>query len=481
MSMNRSALTPCTLATLRRSLSIALTSIVVGEGAAQAAVSIEFLGAAFPTDVSADGAVIVGNYGGNYETFRWTESTGVVLLGMSSVEVLGAGGGTPDVSADGTRISATILGADSTYATQGLWTQGMGWTETMPPPPLDGGILDMSYGSAWGLSGDGEILVGLYWRPGQPGGSAHASGWTPNTRVVDLGGNGHSSRANATNADGSVTVGWAERSDGTWQPTVWTSSGLHTLTPTEAFCEADGVTPDGTTIVGSTYDLAMNEFFAAAWDWNGVTWTERVLGQLPGTSPSGYVVGNGITADGKLVVGYNRFFFGSSTGFLWTEETGMIDVVNFLTENGVTLPPNYDVLSLSAVSDDGKVIVGNGQSTVPPFAPSGFVIRTSGAVGAPLVDGPREESPHILAWPNPTRGAANIALDVPSSTNANVGIYDATGRLVHRVLEGPITAGRRTMSWDGRDGDGAKVAPGVYTVCLESGTLRSTQKIVVVH
>ncbi len=323
--MNRRALAPRLLAVLWRNISIAaIATSFLGEGGAQAAVSFEFLGGpALPTDVSADGSVIVGNYGGNYETFRWTESTGVVLLGMSSVEVLGVGAGTPGVSDDGTKVSATILGVDSTYVTQGLWTQGVGWTETMPPPPSDGGILDLAYGSAWALSGDGEVLVGLYWRPGQPGGSAHASWWTPNTRVADLGSNGGSSRANATNADGTVTVGWAERSDGTWQPTVWTSSGLHTLTPTEGFCEADAVTPDGTIIAGSTYNLATFKFFAAAWDWDGATWTERVLGQLPGTAPhQGYVTGNGITSDGSLIVGYNRFFFGNSTGFLWTEETG---------------------------------------------------------------------------------------------------------------------------------------------------------------
>jgi hypothetical protein len=304
----------------------------------------------------------------------------------------------------------------------------------------------------------------------------------PNDRVADLGSNGGSSRANDTNADGTVTVGWAERSDGTWQPTVWTASGLHTLTPTEGFCEADAVTPDGSTIVGSTYDLHSNEFYAAAWDWDGANWTERNLGQLPGTAPfQGYVTGNGITADGSLIVGYNRFFFGNSTGFLWTEETGIVDVVTFLAQHGVTLPPNYDVTSLTAVSQDGSVITGTGQSMIPPFEPSGFVIRMNGAVGAPLADAGRKDATHVLAWPNPTRGATSIALDLPSAVVGSVEIYDASGRLVQRILEGPITAGRRTLSWDGRDRAGAKVSPGVYTVRLESNALREARKIVVVH
>lgn len=112
----------------------AILELSVLRGAAHSTVTIEYLGPALPTDVSSDGSVIVGNLSGNYETFRWTEETGVVPLGRSSVEVIGVGAGTPDVSADGARVSATILGADSTYATQGLWTEGSGWLETMPPP-----------------------------------------------------------------------------------------------------------------------------------------------------------------------------------------------------------------------------------------------------------------------------------------------------------------------------------------------------------
>ncbi len=127
------------------------------------------------------------------------------------------------------------------------------------------------------------------------------------------------------------------------------------------------------------------------------------------------------------------------------------------------------------------MITGVGQSMIPPFDPSGFVIRMSGSVGAPLVDASGERTTHMLAWPNPTRGAASIALDLPNNIAGSVEIFDATGRLVRRIHDGPITAGRRTIAWDGRDRDGAKAAPGVYTVRLESSTLREAQKIVVIH
>ena len=94
---------------------------------ALADVTLEMIGSGFATSISADGSVIAGNTFGEYETFRWTAGTGIVPLGLATVPVLGTGAGTPDISADGTRISATILGADSTYSTQGRWTEGFGW------------------------------------------------------------------------------------------------------------------------------------------------------------------------------------------------------------------------------------------------------------------------------------------------------------------------------------------------------------------
>lgn len=460
-----------------------LTILGAWSGSVSAAVTIEYLGPVLPTDVSADGSVVVGNLPGNYETFRWTSSTGVTPLGMSSVEVLGVGAGTPNVSADGQKVSATILGQDSTYATQGLWTLGTGWEETMPPVPFDGGLLDQSFGSAWGLSGDGETLVGFYWRPGQTDGSAHASRWSPAGIVTDLGSNGGSSRANAANHDGSVIVGWAERFDGTWQPTVWTSAGRQVLTATEGFCQADAVNPAGTKVTGSTFNLTTLQFSAASWTWDGTTWVEQVLGRLPGTATQqGYVAGQDMTADGSLIVGYNRFFFGNSTGFLWTAQKGIIDVAAFLASRGVTVPTTLDIQNLTAISDDGRVIAGVGQYTTPPFAFEGFLIHVDSAVSAdvaPLASGP---VPHISLSPNPSGGATRVTLELPgATTSGNLSIYDSAGRVVRDWGANLVPSGRRQFEWDGRDANGYAAAPGVYFVCWNDMNSTASEKLVLIR
>ncbi|MBZ0269627.1 T9SS type A sorting domain-containing protein [bacterium] len=448
----------------------------------RADVSVEMLGTFFGTSISADGTVLACNTQGTYEACRWTQATGLVPLGMSSVAVLGRGAGTPAISADGTRISATILGVDSTYVTQGLWTLGSGWQETMPPMPPDGGMLDEEMGSAWGLSDDGNTVVGLYWRLGQPDGSAHASTWTEGGNTTGLGGNGGSSRANDCSGDGSIVVGWAERFDGTWQPTVWQGDSLQTLTATEGFCEAHCILPDGSTIFGSTFELHSLRFSGAAWDWNGSSWVERDLGYLPGTQPNnGYIAPNDATPDGRLVVGYNQFFWGSSTGFVWTEETGMLDLVDFVEERGGAFPSDFVVTSAVGVSDDGSVIVGVGQDTVPPWNSRTFLVHIDGGVDAPELAEAMVSSPRIRAWPNPSPGRTRFSFDVPAPGQATATVFDAAGRKVRQIFDGRVDASSRELTWDGRDADGANVASGVYYLRLDGTTLRETGKFVVVR
>lgn len=442
--------------------------------------TVEIIGSFHGTAISGDGQVIAGNTLGTYETCRWTRAGGLVPLGMSSVAVLGRGAGAPDISDDGARISATILGADSTYITQGLWTEGSGWQETMPPIPPDGGLLDESLGSAWGLSGDGTTVVGLYWRPGQTDGSAHASIWSEGGVVTDLGSNGGSSRANACNADGSVVVGWAERFDGTWQPTVWENGVLTTLTPTEGFCEAHAVLPDGSTIYGASYDLHSMRFYGAAWDRVGSTWVERSIGALPGTSGQGYVAPNDVTPDGRVVVGYNAYFFGSSTGFLWTEETGIVDIVDFVTERGGTWPSQFVVTSATAISDDGTIIVGTGQDTFFPFNSRTFLVHVDGGVGAPELADAGARAPAIRAWPNPSRGPVRFSIDAPAGDEVTAAVFDAAGRRVRGIHDGRVDRSTE-LSWDGRDANGVNVASGVYYVRLEGASVRGTGRFVVVR
>jgi len=229
------------------------------------------------------------------------------------------------------------------------------------------------------MSEDGLVVTGLYWHPGQPGGSANALRWTAESGAESLGGDGASSRANDASGDGSVIAGWeGHPATYIWHPAVWVDGVraiLGGFDETYGSAEARAVNTDGTLIVGSRWDADQRLALATMWHWNGATWDEQTLGALPGTPADiGNVVAEGLSDDGSIVVGFNQFSFGNFTGFIWTEETGMVGVMDFLADHDITVDPTLIVQSLTGITDDGTKIIGLGQDTNFPWSYRSFVI-----------------------------------------------------------------------------------------------------------
>ncbi len=342
------------------------------------AASLEFIGDGIGiSGLSADGRVAVGNTidDGLYETWRWVQGDpqGWKRLGGGTVFTLGHGSGIPEISDDGTRISATILGGAGgesrtlPYATPGIWTLGLGWTELMPPQPADGVLQDDEFGSAWGISGDGSTLTGFYWRDiaGGLGNAAPCTSTIAGGTVAMQTDPGRSGRVNGANYDGTVVAGWQEDSTGYWQPTAWRNGVKYPLSVGELLCEAEAVNADGSVIVGGTTNAAALRVNAARWDWNGSQYVLTDLGVLPGTPQTwlAFVTAEGVTADGSMIVGTNRFQnngpYSNVTGFVWTQATGMRDIVDVVADAGLAFPPDFQVTNL-VISADGSAIGGVG-------------------------------------------------------------------------------------------------------------------------
>ncbi len=298
----------------------------------------------------------------SYETWRWIagDPAGWKRLGGATVPIFGVGAGSPDISYEGDRISATIAGETLAYITQGVWTDGAGWQETMPPIPPDGNILDLSYGSSWGLSGDGNFLTGFYWT----GGKARPSKWSSGGGMIGLPVTpGRSARVNCANYDGSVVAGWEERPDGAWRPTVWRDATKITLVDTPILCMVEKANADGSILVGSTYNFQAARRNPARWVWNGASYDLTDLGVLPGT-PQTFVASvwaTGVTDDGSMIVGMNNFQdngpFSLSAGFVWTPGGGIRNFTDVLADEGLSFPPDYQVVHLD-ISPDGSTIAG---------------------------------------------------------------------------------------------------------------------------
>lgn len=85
------------------------------------------------------------------------------------------------------------------------------------------------------------------------------------------------------------------------------------------------------------------------------------------------------------------------------------------------------------------------------------------------------------AAPNPFMHSTRVAFELPRATIARVALYDAAGRLVRVLADGPLAAGRHTQSWDRRDHSGRAVSPGIYFLRLDAGRDQGHQKLVVIH
>jgi len=463
---------------MKRSIAVLATGLALLASQARAAVTLDYIfNGGYPLAVSNDGSVVVGTQNdSHYTSFRWTQATGLVSLGRPQMV---GGGGTPDVSADGSVVAYAIGSADSSYTTQGRWTQATGWHELMPPPPADGGTVDGTYGNVYALSGDGTTVVGLYWRPG-PGNHAHASKWTQATGVVDLGGcaTGQSSRANCVNNNGSVIGGWVETPTGPWRPAAWVNGSLVLLTD---YQEVDGIpsgsgearstSPSGDIIVGFERDHDNNQKVAAMWKrTGGVFGPPEVLGWLDGTVPgSGITLPYAVSTDGRIVVGYCSFDGSpfNPTGWVWTAQTGVEDVNQWLASYGVLVDPNFTIQGLTAMTPDGTKIFGYGQMLTPPYALRAFRINAQDVAATPP---PAPVAGLALAAPrpNPSSTATRLEFALPSAASVDLSVFDASGRRVVTLAHGELSAGTHPVTWDGRESDGRPVAAGLYLARLST-------------
>ena len=474
---------------MKRAVGILAASLALFAPQAHGAVTFDFIfDGGYPLAVSQDGSVVAGNLAdGSYGPFRWTQATGLISLGRPAHV---GGGGKPGISADGTKIASTIASLDSSYTTQGVWTQATGWQELMPPVPADGGLSDGAYGNIYGLSGDGTTPVGLYWRPG-PGKRAHASKWTQATGVVDLGGTltGQASRANDVNYDASVIVGWVETPTGPWRPAAWVNGSLVLLTnyveaTIEGSGEARGVSPDGKYIVGFSKDPVTGQRAAAMWTrTGGVYGPTQLLGWVDGTEPgNGLNAAYAVSSNGRIAVGYCTFDgspFGT-TGFVWTPSTGVQDVNAYLASQGVLVDPNFTIQSLYTMTPDGSQIFGSGQMLTPPYARRAF--RISG-VNLVAVPGPSPVAGVQLsgASPNPSRATSRLEFALDSPATIDLSIFDASGRRVATLASGEQPSGRHAVTWEGRASDGSRVPAGLYFARLRTPETTLSRRIVRVN
>src|SRR5690606_27621919 len=189
-------------------------------------------------------------------------------------------------------------------------------------------------------------------------------------------------RALAISRDGTTIVG-ASQSFGSGGPTEafsWTESGGFTALPrlpgasSTAWSQANAVNVDGSVIVGQA-DNAQGLTRAVRWTALGI----EDLGTLPG-SPSS--IAYALSDDGMVVGGTAPIAIAQNAAMVWTPSTGMVALSDYLASFGITVPSEWRLTEVYAISGDGLTFAGRARSlsgetqgfvaTVP--APAGLVV-----------------------------------------------------------------------------------------------------------
>ncbi len=95
------------------------------------------------------------------------------------------------------------------------------------------------------------------------------------------------------------------------------------------------------------------------------------------------------------------------------------------------------------------------------------------------------ESPKVFTLhqnaPNPFNPATAISFYLSESLNTSLVVYDALGRTVRTLVDGPCVAGMHVVLWDGRDDTGAPVSSGIYLYRLTAGGVADTRRMTLVR
>jgi hypothetical protein len=82
--------------------------------------------------------------------------------------------------------------------------------------------------------------------------------------------------------------------------------------------------------------------------------------------------------------------------------------------------------------------------------------------------------------PNPFASITSVRCHLPCRGRTTVKVYSINGQLVRTLVDGVMGPGAHAMTWDGRDGMGRRVTPGIYIYKLTSGINSATKKMLLI-
>lgn len=284
-----------------------------------------------------------------------------------------------------------------------------------------GGNLDYYYSAPFAVTSDNSTVVGLSYTPA---GEPRPFKWTENGGFINLGSlypNTYS-RADAISDNKSVVGGYQDLENGSRAGAYWLN-GIESV-----IVDSNGsnvglvraISYDGSKIAGNPlwgkFPYILDRATGA------VTYIKNSQ-LLTDIRYKGSV--NGISNDGKIVIGY----FGATIPFtpidesyIWTEEMGFKDFTAYVKSLGIDVQGEY--LYATAISPDGKKFAGYTKTKKTYVLDLTTTLATQNT-----------NKLEVKIYPNPASNVLNIS-GLKAETKVN--IYNAAGQLVKTTTNSKI-------------------------------------------
>jgi len=366
------------------------------------------------------------------------------------------------MSADGSTIIANV--ADSLGINYpAIFRESNGWTAEVLSPP-DGYLkCDFNRANGYSINEGGTKVTGILW----DGCDAKVFLWTEATGMQDLG----PTRGSRISDDGTVIGGFTDRpSGGARSPAIWlidgtTSTGPINLDDPMDEGEVYDMTSNGSRFIGTAYPVGsppeMLGYQAFIWDPGdtNITLLGTLSGSLYDISKATHIADNG------MIFGVSGPSSISVTSFVWTPVIGMVDLKQFLIDQGAEGVTNSTRFKwIKEVSGDGSTLVGEWTDLYGGWGYYKVTFDTT----SPVMEMPAAGSHLTRVHPNPFNPTTTVEFTLERGQMATVAVYDLRGRKVAVLADREFPAGDHGITWQGRDRNGRLAASGSYIVRLET-------------
>lgn len=84
-------------------------------------------------------------------------------------------------------------------------------------------------------------------------------------------------------------------------------------------------------------------------------------------------------------------------------------------------------------------------------------------------------------YPNPFNQTTNMVFHIFENQKITARIFDLQGKIVKKLINGRVNAGRHTITWDGMDEEKYKVPSGIYLIKFKANNYERTNQILLVR